>query len=202
MLLDECPSCKSRLVWTRNKISICRCGFDWRSAALKSVKDLELTVVKRIHQLCSQSSDKSKTKMDSINPLLELDLEHFILALFFVAGRYQGITETRGRSLAPALRNAQLHRLLAKSFYVFYDWPKRYHSFLGWLNEEDNYEDSGRTVRKAFRAYEHSLYRLMSSSKYDFMRHEFEEYAKRTYGMSYISTIDKLRKSNHLVQRA
>lgn len=178
ILLDECPNCKKRLAWTRNKISICRCGFDWRSIRLKSIKDLELTVVQRIHQLCSQSSNEFTTKANSTNPLLELDLEHFILALFFVAGRHQGITETRGRSLAPTLRNAELHQLLAKTFYVFYEWPRQYHLFLDWLNKEDIYEGKGQILRKGFRAYEYSLYRLMSSREYDFMRHEFEEYAK------------------------
>lgn len=114
MLLDQCPNCKNRIVWTRNKISICRCGYDWRTTALEPVKDSELAVVRQIHQLCHQPSDKFKIKTNSTNPLLKLDLAHFILALFFVAGRYRGITETRGRSLAPALRNAEIHPPISK----------------------------------------------------------------------------------------
>lgn len=92
--------------------------------------------------------------------------------------------------------------LLAKTFYVFYEWPKQYHSFLDWLNNEDRDEDRGRNLRRGFRAYEYSLYRLMRSREYEFMRREFEEYAKSKFGMSYISTIDKLKKAANLAQRA
>lgn len=33
VLLDRCPACQQRLRWQRSRISVCRCGADWRRTA-------------------------------------------------------------------------------------------------------------------------------------------------------------------------
>jgi hypothetical protein len=133
LLLDECPACRKRISWCRRKVSCCRCEFDWREYSSPPVEGLELNVAGRIHLLCKQPIHRTYKECSEIkNPLPKLDLKHFLSAVFFIASQFKGRIDTKGKHLAPSIRNAELHSLLGKAWSVFEDWPYNYFSFLEW----------------------------------------------------------------------
>lgn len=131
LLIDECPNCTKRISWARRSVSKCQCGFDWREYQTSAVKAAELEVVRRIYLLCNLSVSAAQTSCNvNTNPLDTLNLRHFLSVLFFVASQYAGLIDTKGKHLAPSMRNAELHVLLRKAWPVFGHWPTSYFNFL------------------------------------------------------------------------
>lgn len=193
MLVDECPKCGKRITWLRSKVSVCRCKYDWRNKVPAAVKDSEMEVTKQIYKLCGLPIDESRV-MDNPdnNPLLILSLEDFLSAIFFIASQYAGLTDTRGKFLAPTRNNSEIHSLLNKAFKVFEDWPTNYFTFLDWrrLHRRNTRYVGG--LRKDFGEYKYALYHQFSSSSFDFLRNSFEEYLRTQWSGGYVGNIKRL----------
>lgn len=194
-LVDECPKCKQRITWVRNKVAVCNCKYDWRSCVPEQVENSELEVTKQIYKLCGLPIDGSTADKElNGNPLLSLSLEHFLSALFFVASQYAGITDTKGKFLAPSRSNSEIHSLITRAFKVFENWPDNYYSFLDWrrLNRNETRHVGG--LRKDFGEYKSALYKQLSSVSLDFLRDSFEEYLRTRWDGGYVTNIKRLGK--------
>lgn len=193
LLLDECPACGKRLSWCRCKISCCRCEFDWREVPLLPVDDSELKVVGHIHLLCKQPVHRTyKASSEMKNPLSELELRHFLSAVFFIASQFKGRIDTKGKHLAPSIRNAELHTLLCKAWSVFEDWPHNYFSFLEWRREQVARAQAVYGLRKDFAEYKSALYKQLGAKPLDFMRIAFEEYLTTKWNGGYTAHLKRL----------
>jgi hypothetical protein len=198
LLLDECPACRKRLSWCRRKVSCCRCEFDWRECPPLPVDDSELKVVRRIHLLCKQSIPRTyKASSEIKNPLSELQLRHFLSAVFFIASQFKGRIDTKGKHLAPSIRNAELHTLLCKAWSVFEDWPHNYFSFLEWRREQVAGSQAVHGLRKDFAEYKSALYKQLGAKSLDFMRRAFEEYLTTKWGGGYTAHLKRLKGVGH-----
>jgi predicted site-specific integrase-resolvase len=176
-ILETCPNCTKRIPWNRNKVSVCRCGYDWRETASCSIEDGELGLSRQIYLLCGCSignGDVSNQRLP--NPLLALELEDILSAVVFIAGQYQGITSVTGKRLFPSKRNESFHTPLVKAFATFEDWPHRYYRFLDWKREHNKEDKPGTGLAKDFGDFHHALYERLHSKHLDFMRIEYEDY--------------------------
>jgi hypothetical protein len=61
LLLDECPNCRKRVSWARNRVAICSCNYDWREYSPPVVARSELVVTRQIHLLCRGTSSGDYT---------------------------------------------------------------------------------------------------------------------------------------------
>jgi hypothetical protein len=60
-LLDECPKCKSLLsLRSRSDINLCRCGFDFRTAAYRPADDSLVFLARLIAQACQRHANDRK----------------------------------------------------------------------------------------------------------------------------------------------
>jgi hypothetical protein len=152
-------------------------------------------VTKQIYKLCGLPIDGNTADKElNGNPLLSISLEHFLSALFFVASQYAGITDTKGKFLAPSRSNSEIHSLITRAFKVFENWPDNYYSFLDWrrLNRNETRHVGG--LRKDFGEYKSALYKQLSSVSLDFLRDSFEEYLRTRWDGGYVTNIKRLGK--------
>jgi hypothetical protein len=197
LLLDECPRCKRPITWVRNRVCVCPCGSDWRVAAPIQMEDWELCVARRVHELCGlRLQSAAVNRSANTNPLLSLDLEGLISALFFIVGQYVGNTDTKGKFIVPSRRNGEIHSLINKASLVFENWPENFCSFLDWrrtLKKNAKYVGG---LRKEFTEYQDTLYEQLSSDRFDFIRIAFEEYLSTRWDGGYVSAIKRLNRQS------
>jgi len=199
VLLDECPRCMKRISWARHSVSRCRCEYDWREYCSPIVKDAsELEIARRIYQLCrlSVSGTQLSRHVDTC-PLNALDLKHFLSALFFVASQYAGLIDTKGKHLAPSMRNAELHVLLRKAWSVFGHWPTSYFNFLDWRRTQVVDSQSVRGLRRDFGEYKSALYTQLAAPELNFMRTGFKEYLVKQWDGGYAGQVKRLNDVAH-----
>jgi predicted site-specific integrase-resolvase len=181
LLLDRCPKCSKRLTAARKRVSFCGCGLDWRTLAGELVGDSELCVSRHIHRLCRVLAGEAADALKS-SPLLSLDLEHFLLALLFVAHHQKGDPCLNRRRMALTLSNAKLHSMLNGAFAVFLDWPTRFHDFLRWYEGQNRRTRLSERVQSGlqrdFGSLYLQLYKMRRAEQFAFMREEFELYVK------------------------
>jgi len=179
LLLDECPGCGLSLSLVRNKVSVCRCKFDWREAICLPIDESELRIARYVHQCCGLPVNTGATSEGTgKNLLFSLNLEDFLTALFFVLGQQQGVLDTTGKFLATSRRNAELHSSLLKAVAVFDNWAINFYEFLSVrrvANSRIKIElESG--TKKDFGSFHMGLYGQLSSPQFDFMRAAYQEY--------------------------
>jgi hypothetical protein len=192
MLIDQCPGCKQNLGWVRKRLSICRCGLDWRRITSPQVGESELKIVRYIYRLCGFSPDGNTYEDKSQNPLFSLELEPLLTALLFIASQYKGKTDIKGKFLVRSHRVGEIHLLINKATAVFEDWPNNYFSFLDWLSLQNNESRYPGGLIKDFGGHKTILFNLPASSPLIFMRAAFEEYLHTRWTGGYVSTIPRL----------
>lgn len=198
LLLDQCPNCGDRLRFTRNRVSICRCEYDWRKARITEVSEPELELTKRAHWLCDLpvSADHSAFQAPE-SPLNRLKLKDLFSAIFFVASQYRLSTHLKSKRVQIAkfgngLGNTDIHHLLSHAAFVFHDWPANYFAFLEWrrANLQSTKRKGG--IWKDFGPIRNALYTRLTSNAFDFLRQAFEEYITTTWDGGYVHKFRRL----------
>jgi hypothetical protein len=193
MLLDECRGCGRRISWSRTAVTVCRCKFDWRKSGGHAVEDSEIEVAQRIYRSSDlmQPNDSDRSSSGTC-PLVDLKLNHYLSCLFFITGQFNGVMDTRGKRLATALRNSEIHSLICKANTVFTDWPNNFFSFLDWKRENKPDLRHARGLRRDFGQYKSALYVQLGESCYDFLRAAFEKYIATHWQGGYTTALSRL----------
>lgn len=180
MLIDTCPKCRRRIKCVRMRLSICSCGCDWREIDPQFLTADELSVSRRVYQLCGLLSKTSKE--DKENPLHGLGLRDFVVILTFISGTFRTIAWATGRpSKSIKLRNKDLHELYGQAYSVFESWPHNFHEFLRKqssgsirLNADDGKLNTA--IKREFGSFYEHLYLDLEGTQFDFMRRSFAEF--------------------------
>jgi len=181
LLVDTCPKCKRRLKAIRNRLSVCVCGCDWSELQPDLRPEHEITVSRRIYQLCGLLPLGHHSK-ERLNPLQSLGLQDFVIILTFIAGLECVMSWATGRpSKSIKLRNEDLHTHITNAYQVFQDWPHNFHQFLDKkskgdlrLHPRDGKLDSA--LKEEFGALFKQLYGDLRGSQFDFLREAFAHY--------------------------
>jgi hypothetical protein len=201
LLLDACPECKKPISWIRRRMSVCRCGFDWRKSRSVPVPDTECEVTRQVHSLCGLSGgdDSRRDAKIADSPLYRLGLQPFASALIFVTSQLteaalkkgQRIVDTKGKYFARSHTNAEVHALLCRALTVFEDWPENYYSLLDMRRAERSADGLAAGRRNYFREYKSALFVQLAGSDFDFIRNTFREYRRiRRYKMYTVSAAE------------
>jgi hypothetical protein len=127
MLLDTCPGCSRPLSWSREKMSVCHCGFDWRTSRPVKVDTDGLEVSRHILRLCRQTEEISQTEINR-NPLYSLGLDDFCRALNLLAGYYLFIEG--GGWVKTKTENYKCHKAYSVALRAFTAWPESFYRYL------------------------------------------------------------------------
>ena len=183
------PKCKRRLKAIRNRLSVCICGCDWSELQPDLRPEHEITVSRRIYQLCGllpldhPSSDR--------NRLQNLALQDFVIVLTFIAGVEEEMSWATGRpSKSIKLRNEDLHGYFTKAYQVFEHWPHNFHQFLDKKSKGDvrfNPRDGklDTALKEEFGALFKQLYGDLRGPQFDFLRMAFAQYVKNRLRAQY-----------------
>lgn len=181
LLLDTCPKCKRRLKAIRNRLSVCVCGCDWSQLQPEFRREHEITVSRRIYQLCGLVSLDHHSKERS-NPLQSLSLQDFVIVLTFIASLECEMSWATGRpSKSIKLRNEELHTHITAAYQAFENWPHNFHQFLdkkskgdARFNPRDGKLDTA--LKQEFGALFKRLYRDLREPQFDFLGDAFAQY--------------------------
>ncbi len=181
LLIDTCPKCKRRLKAIRNRLSVCVCGCDWSGLQPDLRPEHEITVSRRIYQLCGLLPLDHHSK-ERLNPLQSLALQDFVIVLTFIASLECEMSWARGRpSKSIKLRNEDLHTHITKAYQVFESWPHNFHQFLDQKSKgdvrftpRDGKLDTA--LKEEFGALFKRLYRDLQEPQFDFLREAFAQY--------------------------
>lgn len=203
-LLDECPNCNMPITWVRNRVSVCPCEFDWREATVTPAEELEMAVTRHLHYLCGLpvgGSDSSEAFNQS--PIMNLALHDFLLALFFFAGLYQGISVSTGKHLLIGRNNRDIHTLLTIVRPVFENWPKNFHQFLRWRIEQERgaprtHYRLKSTLYRDFGRFYIGLYQVLTGTQFEFIRNSFIGYLIDEWDGGNLPSNNKKDKKQHL----
>jgi predicted site-specific integrase-resolvase len=141
-------------------------------------RDSELGFMKQIYQLCDLDYGGERVTLPGANPLSNLELEDLAIAVVFIAGQYIGVNDVRGKHLATARNNEEIHRLLVKGASVFEAWPNNFYGFLDWMRVNRSNGRQTSDLHKDFGKFPYTLRVSLQSTTFDFMRLAFEEYLR------------------------
>jgi hypothetical protein len=181
LLVDTCPKCKRRLKAIRNRLSVCVCGCDWSELPPDLRPEHEITVSRRIYQLCGLLPLDHHSK-ERLNPLQSLGLQDFVIVLTFIAGLECEMSWATGRpSKSIKLRNEELHTHITKAYQVFENWPHNFHQFLDKKSKgdirftpRDGKLDTA--LKEEFGALFKQLYGDLRDPQFNFLREAFAQY--------------------------
>jgi hypothetical protein len=188
LLVDECPGCRQRVSWSRNRVCCCRCNYDWRDIPLTPVEGIELELTRQIYRLCKVPGfDECST---IANPLCRLDLNGLVTVVLLIASQYEGITDTRGKQLLTLQsRNSAIHAIICRALQVFETWPSNYFSFLDWRRSHLSDTKYVGGLSKDFGGFYVALYRKHTAHAFKFLRDAFEEYLRTRWIGGYLASI-------------
>jgi TniQ protein len=200
LLIDECPNCHRRLPFMRNRISICKCQYDWRECSLTPVEETEMELTRRVHSLCNLPGGfNTPEDGDRLGPLQLKDLlsvvslvtSQYYLVHYQQRKRY---VDTLGRWLKGAIKNTDVHALLCQTMSVFRDWPNNYFSFLEWRRQNLSSTRFIAGVKKDFGQFGSALRLRLKPAVFNFMREGFDEYLTGKWDGGYASCIWRLKR--------
>ena len=199
VLLDTCPKCKRHLKAIRNRLSVCVCGCDWSELQPDLRPEHEITVPRRIYQLCGLLPLDHQSK-ERLNPLQNLGLQDFVIVLTFIAGLKCEMSWATGRpSKSIKLRNDDLHTYITKAYQVFENWPHNFHQFLDKkskgevrLNPRDGKLNTA--LKEEFGTLFKRLYSDLRGSQFDFLREAFAQHLSNRLraqyeGVNWVSSV-------------
>jgi TniQ protein len=181
VLLDTCPDCKRLIKCVGNKLCACPCGCDWREINSTVLPREQLTVSRRIYQLCGVIPGEQSLP-ESENPLQNLGLRDFIRVIVFMAGLFGKLAWATGRpSRSIKLRNKELHTLFTKAHNVFETWPLNFHQFLrvqskGKKRLSPNNGELDTALKREFGSFYERLYEDLREPQFDFIREAFADF--------------------------
>lgn len=91
LLIDRCPKCRRKIGWTRPKVNICFCEFDWRDSEITVIPAAEQRLTKYLFQNFGLPFQDNQVSLTS--PLKELAMTDLLDLLFFVAAHYAQIPD-------------------------------------------------------------------------------------------------------------
>jgi hypothetical protein len=183
LLIDECPKCKKRISWSRKKVTVCPCKFDWRESPTSQVVERDLRHTRHIYQLCGLSVARADPPK-LIEPFSRLSLNDLLRALFFVAGQQRGISAATSRHLVAAGKSQNFHSILTEAYSVFDNWPVNYFRFLDERRTQERavtraYQRMKSALYGEFGSFYSGLHSLLRENQFDFLRGNFIEYITR-----------------------
>lgn len=188
LLLDYCPNCLQKLDWSRPKIYLCHCNFDFRKGEIFHLKEIELRLSKYLYQYFEL--DTGQPEFVFSYPLKTLSFSNLIKLLLFVAAYFSKYNDSDGSSFFKYTSNNLLHSELTTAIIVFENWAENYYIFVrDWHKRKLNFY----TKRKAldlwdgegfietydYETFNCVLYTYFHGKQFAFLRRGFESFIEK-----------------------
>lgn len=175
VLIDECPNCRRRIPYIRKHISLCSCGYDFRSVSASPFRDEEIGLARQLHRLCGGVPAVESNELQQLNPLHSLTLIDLATAIVFISSQLKGLFTLTGKKVVKSSNNAQLHKGFTEAYRMFDNFPYNYYEFLEQRQRQDEKaksyaKDSSNNLGERFGRFYQGLHTHLSAPCFDFMR--------------------------------
>jgi hypothetical protein len=184
-LLDKCPACNVDVTWSRSRVCICDCGFDFRDAKCHAAEAAVISLMGRIAVAAEDVGTTEYCRQPSLNlqdcfPDLDLPLEELCTLIMFLGGL--SIYGIRHKTfMQPRMIEVSYARSLVQhTADLFQDWPSSLVQVLKKaMKPQKKTEYAG--LRARFGYMYMYLYNNMQSHHFDFLREVFEKYVRDNF---------------------
>jgi len=161
VLMDVCPGCGKAISWHRNRLSVCKCGLDWRDADQTEADPLSLKIARQVQKLCGSNSNKGQSYDEKNNPLYDLGLDDLCNALSLMACSYLHIKDVPG--VKWVTNNSLWHEAYSYAYSIFMNWPENFYKFLDRERQQHQNAEYGYDLRRRINKLcdEKALYFIM-----------------------------------------
>jgi hypothetical protein len=188
LLIQNCRSCARSISWSRTRINICHCMFDFRRSDVIGLNSKELRLSQYLYQTfklpCSFQTPIFKY------PLNKLALVDLLSLLFFIASHFAEIPDYNGIWLSKSKSNQEIHNFLCRALEVFDDWAKSYYDLISqwkkpniryFINCKQIYLSKVKLPREysEYELFNQTLHYVLFEPQFSFMHEEFQEYLLR-----------------------
>ncbi|HEY9769455.1 MAG TPA: TniQ family protein [Coleofasciculaceae cyanobacterium] len=191
LLLDVCPACDRTIRWDRNSVNECKyCQSDWRNIQ-PEILELPDTIPSHLLFAACGLEQLGQAQLQLIgerHPILNLELEHLVSLLTFIAGQLVDIGDTTGKFIATSRSNQELHDLLFSAWDYLKDFPQSFESFLEWRKKKSSHSDRNTGISKDFGHFYGRLYKNFPRHTFGFLHKAFENYLATQWDGGYLNT--------------
>lgn len=198
LLIDRCPQCQELIGWSRPKVAICSCQFDWRSFRPQVVESEQSTLSSHIYELCHLGGLplENALKVSADNPVAQLNLGSLVNLLVSLLRfcrlpgiRYQ-VFPPKEASLGLYLKSAtEFERVFA----LLKNWPDNFCQLMDRHEVFLGYGDSNRYVSgwrfRDVRDFFESVFIWFAQKPWEFIQEIFTDYFERFLRKVDIKTI-------------
>lgn len=188
LLLQDCPKCGQTINWSRPKINLCQCNYDFREFEISVLEQTELRLTEFLHKQLGLPCSFEKKIFKY--PLSDLALNDVLTVLFFAAAHFAEMPDYTGVSLSKTKSCRELHKVLCRAVEVFDYWAKSYYEFISLWKKQDvryfinckNLYLSKVELPREFGEYElfnQMLHNTFYEKQFSFLHEEFQEYLMR-----------------------
>lgn len=185
LLIDECPQCRRRLPYIRNRISHCSCNYDFRSAQASSLEDKDVGLARHLHRMCGASFTECDS-LQQFNPLRTLQLVDLATAIVSLSIQLKGLFTLTGKKIVKSKNNAELHEGFTEVYKAFDGFPYNYYGLLEKLQRRDEVtpKEKGHKngLGKWFGSFYEELRAQLAAPCFEFMHTSFSDYVGTLWG--------------------
>lgn len=188
LLIDRCPQCQEPIHWSRPKIAICSCQFDWRSFQPPAVESEHITLSSIIYKLCHLGGLplENNLRVSSDNPVTQLNLGSLVNLLVSLLRfcrlpgiRYQ-VFPPKEASLEFYLKSA---REFERVFALLKNWPDNFYQLMDRHEVFLGYGASKKYVSgwrfRDVRDFFESVFIWFEQESWEFIQEVFADYLER-----------------------
>ena len=190
LLVDICPQCDRQIRWDRNSVTQCKyCKLDWRSIQPEILR-LDDTIPSRLLFAACGLEQLGQAELQLIgdrHPILNLELEHLISLLTFIAGQLVDVCDTTGKFLGTSRSNRELHDLLLTAWDYLKDFPQNFDRFLEWRKERGSHPNKDTGISRDFGSFYRRLYKNFPRDTFGFIHTAFESYLATQWDGGYLN---------------
>jgi hypothetical protein len=191
LLLDICPQCDRPIRWDRNSINECKyCDLDWRNVR-SEILELPETIPSHLLFAACGLKKLGKAELQLIgkkHPILNLELEHLISLLSFIAGQLIDVGDTTGKFIATNRSNGELHDLLLSAWDYLKDFPQGFEQFLEWYKDKSSHPERDTGIARDFGNFYRRLYKNFPRKTFGFLHTAFENYLATQWDGGYLNS--------------
>ncbi|MEL6439837.1 MAG: TniQ family protein [Cyanobacteria bacterium J06621_8] len=191
LLLDICPQCDRPIRWDRNSVNECKyCELDWRDIRSENL-ELPKTIPSHLLFTACGLRKLGEAELQIIgkcHPILNLELEHVISLICFIAGQLIDIGDTTGKFLVTSHNNAELHELLLSAWDYLQDFPQGFERFLEWYKNKSSHPERDTGIARDFGNFYRRLYKNFPRQTFGFLHEAFENYLATQWDGGYLNS--------------
>lgn len=185
ILLDTCPCCKKKIMWSRPAVSKCKCKYDWREVPCNSLEEQEIVLSQQIYYLCGYDIKTNVDVLGHNNPILHLDLEHLLKLISLLGARFMKDNKSqRGTYLGVSRSNAKVHSILVEVVTLLNGYPSKFYQFFDELKATEMQRLSRKPWNTLLQLYSDFHYMFVPSDYIDpsgqcyFLEDIYQQYQK------------------------